>query len=277
MLMRSFAILLGVLTLVTGAASQEQTGTVIITVVDASGAVLPGAAVTLAGLTERGGTADSQGRATFNDLAPGAYTASATLPGFVKATTRVEVTAGGTAVHRIGVVLGPLEWADPNYPKPRSEGLVTGCDLPPPATLRGIVRAVDAIVRLKVTGQHAEDHPNVSGKVVTINNVQVMATFKSDRKRRPVVSVLRHGGEIDRGTSIHLLQTGDSPLIVGREYVVFLKYDEYYRAWRASWCGKSTVPVDTRLLEPHGEAGFADKWRGKPVSEFLTALRRETR
>ena len=82
---------LGCLALLTAgvSAAQDRTGTLLVTVVDETRAVLPGANVTLAG-TEAGtktanpltAATNQQGQATFPNLPPGRYSIAAEFPGF---------------------------------------------------------------------------------------------------------------------------------------------------------------------------------------------------
>lgn len=72
---------------------QAQAGHISGTVLDGEGAAVPGAIVDLVGLQEDL-AADDKGRFAFLDLAPGLYMVSAEAPGFLAASTSVEVQAG---------------------------------------------------------------------------------------------------------------------------------------------------------------------------------------
>jgi hypothetical protein len=84
------AVLCCIAVLTAGVSSaQDRTGTLLVTVVDETRAVLPGANVTLAG-TEAGtktaapltAATNQQGQATFPNLPPGRYSLGAEFPGF---------------------------------------------------------------------------------------------------------------------------------------------------------------------------------------------------
>jgi hypothetical protein len=81
-----------------GAAAQQSTGTVKGTLADSSGAVIPAVTLTLAG-TGGSHTVQSQadGAYTFTGIAPGTYTLSVSLAGFVPFSQPVTVTAGNTS------------------------------------------------------------------------------------------------------------------------------------------------------------------------------------
>jgi hypothetical protein len=76
--------------------AQVSTGRIEVTVVDTTGAVLPGATVDLGGMKKETVTTGPDGVARFLNLAPGAYTVKATLQGFGEYNnTSVPVVAGG--------------------------------------------------------------------------------------------------------------------------------------------------------------------------------------
>lgn len=80
------------------AAFAQATSDVNGTVTDASGAVVPGATVTLKNTdtnATRTSTSNNAGLYTFTNLQPGAYTVSSSAPGFSPFTARVQVTVGG--------------------------------------------------------------------------------------------------------------------------------------------------------------------------------------
>jgi hypothetical protein len=84
MTLRRFAALLAIVLLAAPVWAQEQHGSIEGTVKDSSGAVLPGATVTVVGGSgvKLDATADSQGVYRFPSLLPGTYTVSASLSGF---------------------------------------------------------------------------------------------------------------------------------------------------------------------------------------------------
>ena len=87
-----------------------QTGSVSGTVVDESGAVVPGATVTLAGPASRASTVTgAQGEYSFRNVSPGTYQVTVTLVGFAPATrSEVVVAAGNVDVPRITIALGTI-------------------------------------------------------------------------------------------------------------------------------------------------------------------------
>ena len=85
---RTFAALIAVMLLGLPAAAQEQTGSILGVVKDASGAVLPGVTVEArspSAIGVRSTVSDEQGAYRFPALPPGTYEVSATLQGFVTA------------------------------------------------------------------------------------------------------------------------------------------------------------------------------------------------
>jgi len=79
------------------ASAQNYTGRIEITVIDTTGARLPGVTIELSGPFNQSTTSDSQGLARFLSLAPGTYVIKATLSGFADyKSPNLPITAGGT-------------------------------------------------------------------------------------------------------------------------------------------------------------------------------------
>ncbi|MBZ5725560.1 MAG: carboxypeptidase regulatory-like domain-containing protein [Acidobacteriia bacterium] len=79
------------------AAAQQTSGTLKGTLTDDSGAIIPGAAVTLAGNgVQKAARTQGDGSYTFAGLAPGDYTVKAAFPGFTAVEKPVTVNAGAT-------------------------------------------------------------------------------------------------------------------------------------------------------------------------------------
>ena len=103
LLARRWALVLGAFivlaTLPTAALAQTETGKVTGTVTDPSGAVLPGASVTLKSVGT-GGTrtavSDAGGGYTFSNLQPGPYEVTVELAGFSTKQYKTTVTVGAT-------------------------------------------------------------------------------------------------------------------------------------------------------------------------------------
>jgi TonB-dependent receptor len=96
-----FLVLLLNLIWAASSAAQADRGTIVGTVKDTSGALLPGARVEL----KQGPSAvsDGQGQFTITNVAPGTYSATVAYVGFATSTTTVTVAAGQTA--RLNVVM----------------------------------------------------------------------------------------------------------------------------------------------------------------------------
>ena len=91
------SVLAAVLTLAPPGFAQVFSGRIDMTVVDSSGAVLPGASVEISGPVNVSKTTDEQGTVHFLDLTPGIYQVKVALTGFSDyLNKRVEVAAGGS-------------------------------------------------------------------------------------------------------------------------------------------------------------------------------------
>ncbi len=89
------------------AAAQVFTGRIDVTVTDSTGAVLPGATISVSGPQNRTTETDTKGEAHFLNLAPGTYAVTATLSGFNEyRNTNVPVGAGTAVPLKISLAIG---------------------------------------------------------------------------------------------------------------------------------------------------------------------------
>lgn len=101
-----------VLALATGLLAQTATGNIYGTVTDQSGAMLPGAVITLAGdFGTRGSTAGSQGDFRFLNVPHGSHKLTVALTGFTKVTRDVTVTIGGSVTLTFALKVAQMEEA----------------------------------------------------------------------------------------------------------------------------------------------------------------------
>lgn len=94
------------------AAGAQAAGTITGAVVDQTGAVLPGASVSITELglsLQRSTTSDSNGRFRFRDLPPATYAVAASLPGFSMVTSTATLTEGESVVRALTLPIGTLE------------------------------------------------------------------------------------------------------------------------------------------------------------------------
>jgi hypothetical protein len=91
------------------AAAQVFTGRIDVTVVDSTGAVLPGVTIELTGAQAATGVTDARGEARFLNLAPGRYTVAAKLSGFGDwKNENVRVAAGAIVPLKVSLSVGGL-------------------------------------------------------------------------------------------------------------------------------------------------------------------------
>jgi hypothetical protein len=89
------------------AAAQSHTGRIDITVSDATGGVLPGVTVTVAGPQDATAITDEKGEAHFLNLAPGTYVVTARIDGFNEYVNRsVPVAAGAGVPLKVAMTVG---------------------------------------------------------------------------------------------------------------------------------------------------------------------------
>ena len=96
-----------VLTLAVPAAAQVYTGRIDITVTDSTGAILPGATVTISGPRDATAVSDASGEVHFLNLPPGTYVVNAKLEGFGEYINKnVPVVAGGGVPLKVALAVG---------------------------------------------------------------------------------------------------------------------------------------------------------------------------
>ncbi len=94
------------------AMSQTETGTVVGTVTDPSGAVVPKAKVLLKSVStgsERSSTTDDSGFYIFTNLVPAVYTVTVEASGFAKVERRVQVSVGSKVTQDVALTIGAAQ------------------------------------------------------------------------------------------------------------------------------------------------------------------------
>jgi hypothetical protein len=103
-LARILVVAAAVLAFATPSSAQFSTGRIDVTVVDSTGAILPGVTVELTGPQNRTAVSDQKGEAHFLNLDPGTYTVAAKLQGFADYLNRnVPVVAGAGVPLRVSM------------------------------------------------------------------------------------------------------------------------------------------------------------------------------
>jgi hypothetical protein len=106
------AITIAIVALAMPAAAQVFTGRIDLKIVDATGAVLPGATIELSGQERHSTVTDASGEAHFLNLAPGTYVVTAKLQGFGDYTNNnVVVSAGASVPLRVTMSVAAVESA----------------------------------------------------------------------------------------------------------------------------------------------------------------------
>jgi len=103
-------VLVAVLAWAAPGSAQVFTGRIDVTVVDSTGALLPGATVELSGPSMQSKITDAQGTAHFLELIPGTYRVTAKLTGFADyVNSAVPVAAGGSVPLRVGLSVAGVQ------------------------------------------------------------------------------------------------------------------------------------------------------------------------
>jgi hypothetical protein len=164
--------------------------------------------------------------------------------------------------------------------QPVRDAVTPGCYAGVPSTLGEFWNRADAVAHIRIHDQRFENYLPLKGiepEVITRNFVEVLEVFK----RHPVwpasgrvTQLLQSGGDIDRGDYLQVVrQTCLDPLVVGREYVLFLERSEWFRAWSVAFDEEGAFLIEGPALIPLGEAEVAKGWRSRPSADFFQHLR----
>jgi len=197
---RNCAIVLLLFTAVSVAAGQS-TVSISGRVVDASGDLLPGVKITAKnGERSTDSIARADGTFVVTDLQPGAYTLSATLPGFRTERRRVQVTAGQAKVVDFNMRVGCINET------------VTVSSHPPLIDSRLPARS-DLVAYLRIDELIDEDSPSDPDCRVRYRATVLRAVAR------------RSSQKVAAGT-VDVLLNADAAIELGREYIIWL-------TWRA--------------------------------------------
>lgn len=148
------------------AGAQVFTGRIDVSVVDSTGAVLPGVTIDVTGPQSATAVSDAQGEAHLLNLAPGVYTVTAKLPGFADyENTKVPVVAGGSVPLRVTLtVAGVAQQVDVMAESPvidnKKQTTTTSVTL---EELQNIPNARDPWVVMQTVPSIIVDRVNVGG------------------------------------------------------------------------------------------------------------------
>jgi hypothetical protein len=248
----------------------EGSAQVDVTVLDGTGAAVPGATVTLTGMVSREAVTTETGIAVLENLPDGRYDVVASADGLARSVARV-LDLSGPAVSAVQFTLKP-------YGPMMGVGLACGGG-PDPRSIRSLSEFADVVVQVKVMEQETVERPATDSTafndVRTLNRMQLVQSFKSPlgaKALSPSLVVLQAGGRIDRGDYIdqHSVN-GFDPLNVGDEYVLFLKADTDGALW-VSGFHEGAFRIRNGRVEPLGDGGAARAWKDRDARAFFDAL-----
>lgn len=240
------------------------TGSVQVRVLDPTGAVNGGAAVTLTGPVRRDSTTNEIGVVSFEALPEGRYDV------VVSASQQVMFSS-----QFVDVATGPAPPVDVALKRAGRFGAALACGIGPPATLRAFMDAdVDAVLHVKVQGRQMFEVPDGDHltRIMTMDAVTVLHAFKGPAHGGGALNVLQVGGAIEHGGSVDQFQLNRlPPLSVGDEYVLFLKQQTDGRMTIQFW-EDGAFRLRNGLVEPLGTGVIAAEWKNAAASEFFAEL-----
>jgi hypothetical protein len=249
--------------------AQGDTGSVRVLVTDAANAVLPGVRIQIAGSMNRETVTDSEGVAVLDRLPVGTYQLTALLNGFREERVPLDVRQDSTTSQRVVLRLSPGV----------ERHITWGCNFVDlPETLQGFSRRADAISHIRVREQRVETRLAPGTTQTEINSrswVEIITVFKRHAQwpRRGRAEILQLGGDVDRGDDIERVRYScHHPLVVGREYVLFLERSKWLGGWGILFGDNGAFLTNGQQLESSGGGEFSRSWQSRPAGELFAAL-----
>jgi hypothetical protein len=191
----------GMLFLISAAHAQVPSVRIAGRALDRAGFALPGVTVNVSGAITRQAVTDADGKYVFTDLAPGAYTLTAILPGFVAASRNVVAAAPGSFAVDFSLYLGCLS---------EIQLVVQGPPLPI------TIAAVDAVLYVRVADAgrpvRLADGDCVEGRE---HQATVLAIVKSPRLNSDTIRLVQE--------AVTARARGRAAYGAGDELIVFLQ------------------------------------------------------
>jgi hypothetical protein len=236
--------------------AQPNAGTVRVLATDHAESVLPGVRILLAGSPNREAVTDSQGVAVLDRVPEGTYQLTALLPGFRDEIVALDVRQDSTTFQRVVLRLAP-----------GTETIITsGCNVVDlPETLGGFSKRADAIAHVRVREQRAQTRLAPGTTQTEVNShstVEVITVFKrhSQWPMQGRAELLQLGGDIVRGDHIERVRHScHTPLVVGREYVLFLERSKWLGGWGILFGDNGSFLTNGQQLESFGGGELPDR------------------
>ena len=247
---------------------------------DEHGTALPGVEVVVSNTVTRQAKTDAEGVAVIPALPVGTYRLAARLPGFVPESREVIISAGLTTALTVEL---RINWPiDPISGKRIQQVLgVDYCNFLAPAFAEEFWQAADAVARIRIDSQLVYDHWKPRGDrvpIVTQHEAQVRELFKPHPKlpaSAGAVTIIQEGGTIERPDVIDWFSVSHSTLLErGREYLVFLRWADWWDGWTVAHCDLGTFEIDGELVSPLASAEMGRAWKGRLAEELLEILRK---
>ena len=248
-------------------------GAIVGVIKDRDGVPMPGVFVTALRVTSESGggqtsyhdITDAEGRYEFSGLTGGTYELEAKLAEFcLEKRSSLHVTGRARVVVDLTMKLVPL-----HYYRVTSDSLPMA------------VEQADAVVHLRITKTQPSQLPDravTCSIVLTEHEAQVLAEVKTDPAHWPDSRRLRfvqHGAG-DWTDGVSSVRGGETPFVIGEEYVAFLKWNAELEVFEPMSGSYWMIPVRDRRIAPRGR-----RWRGSPdgtpVDSFLDEIRASMR
>ena len=254
--------------------AQPNTGAIRVLVTDVADAVLPGVKILLAGSLNREGVTDSEGVSVLDLLPVGFYQLTALLPGFHEERVALDVRQESTTSQRI--VLRRASATE--------RWISSGCNFVDlPETLQGFSRRADAIAHIRVREQRVETRiapDTTQTRINTRSTVEIITVFKrhSQWPTQGRAEILQLGGDVVRGDEVEPVRYScHHPLVVGREYVLFLERSKWLGGWGILLGDNGAIVINGQQLDSSGGGEFPRSWRSRPAADLFAALAKARR
>jgi hypothetical protein len=170
-----------------------------------------------------------------------------------------------------------------NAPKPVREVVDWADGPPPPAEIADMAAQTPLIVRVRVAGVKNETIPlYVAGidELVTTADVKVLEVLDgnvaADQYARPgTLRVSQHGGDTDKGNYILRSRIHGVPFLTpGREYVLFLEWNQRPLRWIVKWGADGIWQIDEGRVTSEGKSDLVRQLLPTSVDDVVQRIRK---
>ena len=160
--------------------------------------------------------------------------------------------------------------------------LTIACGIATPTSFGAWWSVADAVVHVRLDTQATSDHPEGNDtEVITTHEATVLDVYKRHPKVMSAgtsLPILQRGGVVARPDGLHRYHWNNFDIMPrGTEWVLFLYWNSYLDGFEVLHFENGAFEIRPDTIVTAGRAEFAERWKGRPASEFLASLESQRR